>query len=93
MVSLDLYCVWRQKIIDRGGFVDKVLVAATLVPPAIVLFQSVYLLPALNDRAEKVIKDVPLEPSSVHKQYIGFEVVKVVGLAVAGLRFGKLLTH
>ncbi|GAB5588345.1 hypothetical protein Unana1_03245 [Umbelopsis nana] len=93
VVSLDLYCVWRQKIIDRGGFVDKVLVAATLVPPAIVLFQSVYLLPALNDRAEKVIKDIPLEPSSVHKQYIGFEVVKVVGLAVAGLRFGKLLTH
>ncbi|KAG2176801.1 hypothetical protein INT44_007465 [Umbelopsis vinacea] len=93
VVSLDLYCVWRQKIIDRGGFIDKVLVATTLLPPAIVLLQSSYLLPTLNKRADKMIKGLPLEPSSVHKQYIGFEVAKVVGLAVAGLRFGKLLTH
>jgi hypothetical protein len=90
---LDLYCVWRQKIIDRGGYVDKVLVTAALVPPIIVMFQSAYLLPALNDRADRMIKGLPLESSTVHKQYIGFEAVKVVGLAVAGLRFGKLLTH
>ncbi|KAG2184809.1 hypothetical protein INT43_000722 [Umbelopsis isabellina] len=93
VVSLDLFCVWRQKIIDRGGFVDKALVAATLVPSAIVILQSAYLLPTLNERADKLIKGQSLEPSSVHKQYIGFEAVKVVGLAVAGIRFGKLLTH
>jgi hypothetical protein len=69
------------------------LVGATLVPPAIVLFQSSYLLPALNKRAEKMLEGKPLEPSTIHKQYIGFEAIKVVGLAVAGLRFGKLLTH
>ncbi|KAH8555002.1 hypothetical protein BGW37DRAFT_219636 [Umbelopsis sp. PMI_123] len=93
IISLDLYCVWRQKVIDRGGFIDKILVGATLVPPAIVLFQSSYLLPALNKRAEKMLEGKPLEPSTIHKQYIGFEAIKVVGLAVAGLRFGKLLTH
>ncbi|CAO3687118.1 unnamed protein product [Umbelopsis vinacea] len=93
IASLDLYCVWRQKIIDRGGYVDKVLVTAALVPPLIVMLQSAYLLPALNDRADRMIKGLPLESSTVHKQYIGFEAVKVVGLAVAGLRFGKLLTH
>ncbi|KAM3587055.1 hypothetical protein VKS41_002101 [Umbelopsis sp. WA50703] len=93
VISLDLFCVWRQKIIDRGGFVDKALVAATLVPPAIVLLQSAYLLPNLYERADKLIKGQSLEPSSLHRQYIGFEAVKIVGLAVAGIRFGKLLTH
>lgn len=56
----------------------------------IILFiQTVYLLPALDARAEMYIRNLPIEPSSLHLIYIILEVVKVISLTVFGVKLIK----
>ena len=49
----------------------------------------------LSKKAKRIEQGKPEDRafSAAHCVYIGFEVAKVTGLAVAGLRFGKMLTH
>lgn len=56
------------------------------LPVALLLLQTFWLLPALDVRAELVIRNGPLPPSQLHFVYVAFEVVKVVALAVFGVR-------
>lgn len=91
---MDLFCEWRKRIIDNNGFVDGYLSKAIYIPVTVTAIQAAYLLPTLNKKA-KEIKATNQEDatfSKAHRAYIGFESVKIVGLAVAGLRFGKMLT-
>ncbi|KAG2205142.1 hypothetical protein INT47_002236 [Mucor saturninus] len=92
VLSLDLFFEWRKRIIDNNGFVDGYLCKAVLIPAAVTAVQAAYLLPTLNKKAKqpRAIDDPTFSKS--HRAYIGFETVKIVGLAVAGLRFGKMLT-
>ncbi|KAI7871621.1 hypothetical protein BDF14DRAFT_1762939 [Spinellus fusiger] len=100
VVGLDLFCEWRQRILDRNGFVDTFLSTAIAFPIVSMAVQGAYLLPRMNERAriiEPISNDKELYEKdrvfpSVHRAYIGFESLKVVGLAVAGIRFGKMLT-
>ncbi|KAI8374427.1 uncharacterized protein BYT42DRAFT_594529 [Radiomyces spectabilis] len=100
VLSLDLFCVWRERILDNNGFVDRCLYQAVLVPALITGAQAAYLLPKLNERAQLVSKGAATTDDlykdkvfpKAHRAYIGFETAKVVGLAVAGLRFGRMLT-
>lgn len=55
----------------------------------ILLFQTVYLLPALDARAELYIKGLPVEPSSLHFIYVGIETIKVVSLIIFGIKLIK----
>lgn len=89
---MDLYCVWRERILDSNGFVDGYLAKAIYIPAAVTAIQAVYLLPTLNKKAKQIghVNDTDLPKA--HRAYVGFESVKIVGLAVAGLRFGKMLT-
>lgn len=101
VATLDLFCEWRKRIVDHNGFVDTCLSSAVLAPALIVGAQTAYMLPRL-DRGIKAIldgtttreelerKDKPFV--NVHRAYIGLDSVKLAGLAVAGLRFGKMLT-
>ncbi|KAF7720749.1 hypothetical protein EC973_006163 [Apophysomyces ossiformis] len=96
VVSLDLFCEWRKRILDNNGFVDWCLTTAIAAPAVATAAQAAYLLPKLNERAKRAEKtgesyDNVVFPQ-MHRGYIGFEGLKVAGLAVAGLRFGKMLT-
>lgn len=90
---MDLYCEWRKRIIDHNGFVDRPLANAIWIPVAVTAIQAVYFLPKLNQKA-KVINKTGHEGNfpNIHRAYIGFETVKLAGLVVAGLRFGRMLT-
>jgi hypothetical protein len=87
-----LFCVWRERIIDSNGYVDSYLSKAIWVPAVVTAIQAVYLLPTLNKKAKQIGQGNDTDFPQAHRAYIGFEAVKIVGLAVAGLRFGKMLT-
>ncbi|KAI8637223.1 hypothetical protein BD408DRAFT_424898 [Parasitella parasitica] len=92
--GLDLYCEWRKRIIDNHGFVDGCLAKAIWIPATVTAIQAAYLLPTLNKKAKQIDRTGHEDEQfpKAHRAYIGFETVKIVGLAVAGLRFGKMLT-
>lgn len=56
------------------------------LPVALLLLQTLWLLPTLDARAELVIQNGPAPPSQLHFVYVAFEVVKVVALVVFGVR-------
>jgi len=60
-----------------------------LIPFALLLLQSIWLLPVLDARAEVYVSGNTPEPSNIHFLYIIFEFVKVVcllGFGFIGLR-------
>jgi len=56
-----------------------------LIPLLLVLIQTWWLLPALDQRAELIIQGKLLPASNVHFYYVGMEVVKVVSLFIFGI--------
>lgn len=60
-----------------------------IIPFLILIFQTVYLLPALDARAELYIKGLPVEPSSLHFIYVGIEFIKVLSLIIFGIKLIK----
>lgn len=73
---------WREA--SRPRF-DIALVAAVA---AIVALQTIWLLPALNDRVATIIAGSEPPSSPLHTIFGAFEVTKVTMLAVIGARFG-----
>lgn len=55
------------------------------IPIAILLLDTVWLLPSLNTRASSIMAGVPLEKSNLHFFYVGFEVLKIVALVTYGI--------
>lgn len=53
-----------------------------LIPFLLVLIQTVWLLPALDERAEMKIKGVQVASSSLHFYYVAMEVIKVSSLFI-----------
>lgn len=51
----------------------------------ILIIQTVWLLPALNKRAEKIINGQSLPPSKLHYWYIGGDLIKLTGLIICGI--------
>lgn len=63
-----------------------------LLPLTLLLIQSVWLLPALDARAELHIQGHSIPPSNLHFYYVAMEVVKVISLAILGITFFKNTT-
>lgn len=63
-----------------------------LLPLTLLLIQSVWLLPALDTRAELYIQGQAVPPSNLHFYYVAMEVVKVISLAIFGITFFKYTT-
>lgn len=55
----------------------------------LVLLQSIWLLPALDIRAEMHIQGLAVSPSNLHIYYVGFEVIKTISLTIFGIRLFK----
>lgn len=55
-----------------------------LIPVLILLAQSVWLLPALDARADMHIQGIEVPGSSLHIYYVVFEVIKVASLSIFG---------
>ncbi|MCB0537902.1 MAG: hypothetical protein KDE33_10300 [Bacteroidetes bacterium] len=60
-----------------------------LIPFLIVLLQSIWLLPALDVRAEMHIQGQNVPPSNLHFYYVILEIVKVVCLTTFGIKLFK----
>ena len=60
-----------------------------LIPFLIVLSQSVWLLPALDARAEMHIQGQTVPPSNLHFYYVILEIVKMVCLVIFGIKLFK----
>ena len=63
-----------------------------LIPLLILLFQTLWLLPQLDARAQMQINGKQVSPSKLHIYYAGLEVVKVVFLATFILNLFKNIT-
>lgn len=68
---------------NRRGWPPKLLV---LTPLAILILQTAWLLPALDDRAMLMIHGQNPGPSSLHLVYVAGEVLKVGALGMLGIR-------
>ncbi|MCB0539393.1 MAG: hypothetical protein KDE33_17905 [Bacteroidetes bacterium] len=60
-----------------------------LIPFLIVLIQSIWLLPALDARAEMHIQGLTVPPSNLHIYYVTLEIIKVVCLVLFGIKSFK----
>ncbi len=60
-----------------------------LVALGILLVQTFYLLPALDQRAETIINDGTVTPSNLHFFYVGVEFIKVISLLIFGIKLFK----
>lgn len=63
-----------------------------LVPLAVLSTQTVWLLPALDVRAEQHIQGTHVSASNLHFYYVGMEVVKTACLAIFGISRFKSIT-
>ncbi|WP_262246319.1 hypothetical protein [Parapedobacter soli] len=69
-------------IVAIGSFIGKGLAGVTgnvvlLIIVAILILQTVWMLPVLDKRARRVINNEPVRPSSLHIFFITAELVKV----------------
>lgn len=60
-----------------------------IIPIILLLIQTLWLLPALDARAEMHIQGAVVPPSNLHFYFVGMELVKVTGLFVWGIRLFK----
>ncbi|MBK6392226.1 MAG: hypothetical protein IPF70_17000 [Saprospiraceae bacterium] len=65
---------------------------AFAIPLTLLLIQTIWLLPALDARAELHIQGQFVPPSNLHFYYVGMELVKVVGLSIFGITLLKNTT-
>jgi hypothetical protein len=72
-----------------GEPVFKASSLAFLLPLALLILQTVWLLPVLDARAALQMDGVPLPSSRLHVCYVGMEVAKVLSLFVFGISLFK----
>lgn len=58
---------------------------------AILLIQTIFLLPELNSRADLIIQGNELAKSSVHYYYVGLEVFKILVLFYFGMKLFEVI--
>ncbi|MBJ6118311.1 hypothetical protein JAO76_08920 [Pontibacter sp. BT310] len=68
-----------------SGFFGDSMAFFLYIPILILLLQSIWLLPAMNKRAELVISGAELPKSVLHFYYIGAELVKVIMIVSFGV--------
>lgn len=60
-----------------------------LIPLTILMIQSLWLLPQLTERADRVIEGRFVEPSNLHFYYVATEIIKVFSLCFFGFTLFK----
>jgi len=60
-----------------------------LIPLALLIFQTLILLPILDTRATAIIENEVIPMSRAHIYYIGLEIVKVTSLLIYGININK----
>lgn len=55
------------------------------IPIGILILDTFWLLPALNERANSIVQGVQLAKSNLHFFYVGFEVLKIAALTTYGV--------
>ena len=73
----------------RDGNIGKFAVGSFAAIVVILVLQTVWLLPALDARAEQVISGAAAPFSMTHYYYIGFEVAKLLLLITLGVNLTK----
>jgi hypothetical protein len=76
--------LWEE---DRSISFDEYI--CFLIPLAMLIIQTIWLLPALDARAEMQINKQILPSSNLHFYYVGFELIKVFLLFVFGIKLFK----
>lgn len=71
------------------GYKFSLASIAYLIPVLLLILQTVWLLPALDIRAELHIQGETVPPSNLHFYYVGMEAMKVICLAVFGTSLFK----
>lgn len=59
------------------------------IPVIILIIQTIWLLPALDKRAEMHINLISVPPSNLHFCYVAFEIIKVTALIIFSIKFFK----
>ncbi|TPN87216.1 hypothetical protein [Aquimarina algicola] len=72
---------------------DKTLLILLLVPLAILMIQTLGLLPALDHRANLIIEGTEVPKSRLHLWYVILEVAKVSALIIYGIKLFKINTN
>lgn len=71
-------------VFTKGNKKSK-LIFLFLIPLSILIFQTIWLLPELDIRAEMLMKGVELSPSNLHSYYMSSEIIKVLCLFSFGI--------
>jgi hypothetical protein len=73
-------------LIIVSGSLEIITSYLLYIPIVILLLQTIWLLPAMDKRAELVISGAELPKSVLHFYYIGVELVKVISLFWFGIK-------
>ncbi len=79
--ALVILACWLPEIRKTASTRQGVLY---LVPVTLLFVQSIWLLPALDLRADLQIQGAPVPPSNLHYYYVGMELIKVSCLFFSG---------
>ena len=60
-----------------------------ILPLMLLIIQTIWLLPALDKRAEMHIRGEQVPPSKKHLVYVGMELTKLISLIILGISFFK----
>ncbi|AHF16940.1 hypothetical protein [Niabella soli] len=60
-----------------------------VLPFIILLLQTIWLLPALDARANLLLQDIPAPSSNLHFYFVAAEVIKVISLSAFGISLFK----
>ena len=81
VILLTLYRTSKEIITWKNLFL--------LIPLALLIFQTLILLPILDTRATAIIENEVVPMSRAHIYYIGLEIVKVTTLFIYGININK----
>ncbi|MBW1294419.1 hypothetical protein [Aquimarina litoralis] len=72
-------------LLTRAKKIETLLIILS-IPLSIVIVQTVWLLPALDQRAEDIIQGKEVTKSLLHLWYVLLEIIKVIGLIIYGIK-------
>ncbi|CAM1343381.1 hypothetical protein [Tenacibaculum amylolyticum] len=73
-------------ILNNKTLLKKKLFRSLLLPFSILVFQSFYLLPILDERVQLIITNMPVKQTYDHFLYVFLEFIKVLALLIIGIQ-------
>lgn len=85
-VELVIAAIIIITILANKNFLKKKYLKSLLLPFSILVFQSLYLLPVLDERAQLIITNIPVNQTYDHFLYVFLELVKILALLIIGIQ-------